>query len=703
MKQASGRPISSEDLVGVPGAKQAGLIISQNGEKIELGVDLPVLDTLIADPAEWLERRHAQLIAQSGLRGQDETILKVTSLGSIIGGFILNTSPLGIAALCLGVVGYSSGVVIGRRLTGRFNLSPIGYLSLGDALDLVTADTRGDALAKQTDDETCYLNDAERSELWLIDHHSGLVAEALSRFKPSARLLAYLKIRRMARRRRTVPQPQEIVNAVGTHRLLKAEQGTSPRQQLSPSTALSNLTGEPRPPAAPLPLKPAPQKALRLQGAESPPASREDAPPEPVVETPLAPPPDPNAGLRIGFPESPVDIAQQIGARLSNLIIFAKPRTGKGFTVSRASRHVQQVYEDCEVYVIDPRDRPCEKEYWLHIPDAQRLHFDISGFTYNAQEIVNRIHAFTVRFEESPARRKLLIIDEFKMLVRKLGPYAEVKRLIDYVISLSSSGSVGQAHESLGRFAWLCSQDPQLSSLGFRNAGDRGSFEIFILFDGEKGIQMHVDLKNTGLIPNLPDWGQLQGLAGQSESGRFFYSTATDSFRSIPVYEVNNVRVSTGKAHRRTRSQQTFSSKAAKLQHLNNSLAAPPTSPAYQSNEDLFTRIDSLWKNDDLTQGTDVIDQAISYLSESNKKERKCLGDLLETIKRKALKSIEKGEAMQISIREISGLSWAKNWSEEQQLLSGRKREEIEPWLQLAVQLGFLSRVSDDDYFIHLS
>ena len=538
MKQAAGQPISSEDLVGVPGGKQTGLILSQSGEKIELGVDLPVLDTLVVDPAEWLERRHAQLIAQSSLRGQDETILKVTSLGSILGGFILNSSPLGIAALCLGVVGYSSGVVIGRRLTGRFNLSPIGCLSVGDALDLVTADTRGDVLGNQADDERSYLNESERSELWLIDHHSGLVAEALSRFKPSARLLAYLKIRRMARRRRTVPQPQEIVNAVGAHQLLKAEQKSSLRQHLSPSMTLTHLTGEPRPPAAPLPLKLYLQKALRLQGAGPSRGSGEDAP-EPETGNPPAPPSDPNAGLRIGFPESPVDIAQQIGARLSNLILFAKPRTGKGFTVSRASRHVQEIYGDCELYVIDPRNRPSEKEYWLHIPEARRLHFDISGFTYNAQEIVNRMHAFTVRFEESPARRKLLIIDEFKMLVRKLGPYPEVKRLIDYVISLSSCGSVGQAHESLGRFAWICSQDPQLSSLGFRNAGDRGSFEIVILFDGEKGIQMHVDLKNTGLIPNLPDWGQLQGLAANSESRRFFYSTATDVFRSIPVFAIN--------------------------------------------------------------------------------------------------------------------------------------------------------------------
>ena len=703
MKQAAGQPISSEDLVGVPGVKQTGLILSQSGEKIELGVDLPVLDTLVVDPAEWLERRHAQLIAQSSLRGQDETILKVTSLGSILGGFILNSSPLGIAALCLGVVGYSSGVVIGRRLTGRFNLSPIGCLSVGDALDLVTADTRGDVLGNQADDERSYLNESERSELWLIDHHSGLVAEALSRFKPSARLLAYLKIRRMARRRRTVPQPQEVVNAVGAHQLLKAEQKSSPRQHLSPSTALTHLTGEPRPPAAPLPLKPYLQKALRLQGAEPSRGSGEDAP-EPETANPPAPPPDPNAGLRIGFPESPVDIAQQIGARLSNLILFAKPRTGKGFTVSRASRHVQEIYGDCELYVIDPRNRPSEKEYWLHIPEARRLHFDISGFTYNAQEIVNRMHAFTVRFEESPARRKLLIIDEFKMLVRKLGPYPEVKRLIDYVISLSSCGSVGQAHESLGRFAWICSQDPQLSSLGFRNAGDRGSFEIVILFDGEKGIQMHVDLKNTGLIPNLPDWGQLQGLAANSESRRFFYSTATDAFRSIPVYEVNNVGVPSGKAHRRTVSHpQTVSSKAAKLQHLNHSFAAPLVSPAYQSNEDLFSRIDNLWKNDDPNQGTDVIDQAIMYLSQSNNKERQCLADLLDTVKRKALKAAGKGEEVQISIRELSGLSWAKKWSDEYHLLNGRKREEIEPWLQLAVQLGFLSRISNDDYFIHLS
>ena len=158
---------------------------------------------------------------------------------------------------------------------------------------------------------------------------------------------------------------------------------------------------------------------------------------------------------------------------------------------------------------------------------------------------------------------------------------------------------------------------------------------------------MHVDLKNTGLVPNLPSWEQLQALAMQSESGRFFYTTVTDSFRSIPLYDIDNSPVL------RERISQSpvnllhaSSSKAATLQLLNKSLTASPVSPSYQSNEDLFARIDSLWKNDDQNQRTDVIDQAISYLSNSGNPERICLSDLLETIKRKALKATQKGEAM---------------------------------------------------------
>ena len=208
----------------------------------------------------------------------------------------------------------------------------------------------------------------------------------------------------------------------------------------------------------------------------------------------------------------------------------------------------------------------------------------------------------------------------------------------------------------------------------------------------------------TRFALNLPAWGQLQGLAANSASGRFYYSTATDVFRSIPVYEATKLFASSGKVQQpATPSRPILSSKAQKLQHLNNSLAAPPVSPSYESNDDLFSRIDGLWQSDDPNHKTDVIDRAISYLKQSGKSKQLCLADLLEAIKRKALGAAEKGEAMQISIREVTGLHWARKWGEEQQLLKSRKVEEILPWVRLVVQLGFLSPVSNDDFFIHLS
>lgn len=223
------------------------------------------------------------------------------------------------------------------------------------------------------------------------------------------------------------------------------------------------------------------------------------------------------------------DLARLMGQRLKSTIIAASPRGGKGIVVAHAGRELQRLRPEVEIWLLDPKDEPTERGYWSFIPLDKRLHFDLRNYSIDVARVQDLVDEFLGRFNNSTAIAKLLIVDEFVSLNARLS--AEfMKRLKDFLVSISSSGEVGTGGH--GRFAWIVTQSPYTVDIGFRTKGLMTSFNRAMLFSSSS--TGFVDLGVTGNF--CPALEMSKRVALVEPTSRAFYYSVGNTWASLAEY-----------------------------------------------------------------------------------------------------------------------------------------------------------------------
>jgi hypothetical protein len=232
------------------------------------------------------------------------------------------------------------------------------------------------------------------------------------------------------------------------------------------------------------------------------------------------------------LPPTPVDIALEMAKILKSTIIAACPRVGKGVVVSKAIAFLKQLYPDLEIWLIDPKDEPSERHYWLAIDPDKRCHFDLRPYDADIEKATQTFEAFLIRFNGSACSRKLLIIDEFVMLNQKCDS-SFMTRLKDFLVGICSSGELSP-DQALGRFVWVITQSPFTKDLGFKTRAAISTFQrVFLL--NTASIQLYSIAMSAGFIPNQPEKEITEML---SATGRVFYYSRSNSWHPVPNYEL---------------------------------------------------------------------------------------------------------------------------------------------------------------------
>jgi hypothetical protein len=218
---------------------------------------------------------------------------------------------------------------------------------------------------------------------------------------------------------------------------------------------------------------------------------------------------------------------------LKSTIIAASPRVGKGVVVSKAIAFLKQLYPDLEIWLIDPKDEPSERHYWLAIDPDKRCHFDLRPYDADIEKATQTFEAFLIRFNGSACSRKLLIIDEFVMLNQKCDS-SFMTRLKDFLVGICSSGELSP-DQALGRFVWVITQSPFTKDLGFKTRAAISTFQrVFLL--NTASLQLYSIAMSAGFIPNQLE-KEITDLL--SVTGRVFYYSRSNSWHPIPNYELD--------------------------------------------------------------------------------------------------------------------------------------------------------------------
>jgi hypothetical protein len=186
-----------------------------------------------------------------------------------------------------------------------------------------------------------------------------------------------------------------------------------------------------------------------------------------VLMKPAAAEADAIASLPEALPRH--NISRVIASQLKSTVVLGAPRSGKGYAIAHA---VEQLPQNVDLWLIDPKDDPNESHYWHRIPAAQRIRFDVTTLPPNeVNQLVTNLFNRYLKAESSAERPKLLIVDECAPGLAK-GMTGKSYRA--FMGRLSTICSVGP---SKGKFVWIMAQASTVDDLAMSN-GNKASFRL---------------------------------------------------------------------------------------------------------------------------------------------------------------------------------------------------------------------------------
>jgi hypothetical protein len=229
-----------------------------------------------------------------------------------------------------------------------------------------------------------------------------------------------------------------------------------------------------------------------------------------------------------------MDIALAMAYIPKSTIIAASPRVGKGFIVALAISELKKIFPDMEIWLIDPKNDPSERYYWTLIDVDKRVHYDLRDFNVDKYEATKTFEELLIRFNQSQAARKLLIVDEFVTLNQKCETEF-MKRLKDFLVGICSSGEL-TPDQGMGRFAWIMTQSPYVTDLGFKTKAATATFQRVFLLNKASLQSLQIAI-SASFVPAIEPREVEYFL---KETGRVFYYSRTNSWHPVPHYKINN-------------------------------------------------------------------------------------------------------------------------------------------------------------------
>ena len=176
---------------------------------------------------------------------------------------------------------------------------------------------------------------------------------------------------------------------------------------------------------------------------------------------------------------------------LRSWFICGLPGAGKGTLFSLSIDNAP----DWEFWLIDPKDDPNERFYWEAIPSERRLHLDCNDPELDIESMQNSIKSLVSDFHKSPAKPKILIVDELPAIAVKSGKeFAEFLR--GY---LSNTASMGRSR-SAG--AWISTQAVGVTENKLTTTS-KGSFYQMYLVNASTS-QKIINHQSFKLNPTIP-------------------------------------------------------------------------------------------------------------------------------------------------------------------------------------------------------
>lgn len=458
----------------------------------------PIELLLHGDVDIWLRRRDALLKEKSKHTGFEAEASKLLSAGVGVGALLASANPLAWLPMAIAAGGYLYTVFREYQDTGSIRPLPLFRGNLGDVLIMMegrTVEGRHPLL-----NEIEYLTEAEKDEALLLNYRFGELAGLLKSAPERTRFDLYRHICNQFFARKDLIGADEVklylANAVSPTRL------------------------------QPLPQAP----AAEIEDTNPFPAfqSQESPTPPPTVEVPAA-----AIGNYQPSPSTHFSVSQSFAATLRSMFVLGCPGVGKGLIISIAWREVKKLFPDLIVYVIDPKNSEREKGYWEGVDYHNGLSVD--SLLISRPDKATWLRDRLVEFDSLPSP-KLLIVDELVALSKNLGSYPDSKEayttLTDYAVSIVSSG------QSEGRFVWLITQSPNLSTLKI-DGGDATIFPGVLLY--RDGIDNEAWLKSTArctlgsAVTIDPD--EIFRAASNSPRRAIAFDTRQKKWQSVPALE----------------------------------------------------------------------------------------------------------------------------------------------------------------------
>jgi hypothetical protein len=464
----------------------------------------------------WLRRRGAILEEKSKETALECEASKLVSLGAFLGAAVMSSNPLAWIALVIAGGGYIYTIFQERQDIGSIRPIPLYRGKLGNILKFM----EGEEVESRATfiDQIAYLSNAEKAEIVLIRGRFAELSRLLTLAPAKVRFDLYRYTCEQFYLRQDLITGEEVKCYVAT--------AVSEARRMAIAHPLQSVVGEEVSKIAPAtdvvdPQVEKPDEPIEpVSSEDTPPASREAPTVEPFPVPAIQP--------------APVDIALSMAKIPKSTIIAASPRVGKGIVVSMAIAHLRHLYPDLEIWLIDPKDEPTERHYWSQIDLDKRCHFDLRPFDVDVEEAIEVFTEHLTRFNGSLSYRKLLIIDEFVTLNQKCaGTF--MTRLKDFIVGICSSGEVNP-DLGLGRFAWVITQSPYVSDIGFKTKAALVTFHrVFLL--NKPSIHLYPLAVSASFVPA----GFEDKVARLIKAtGRVFYYSRTDSWHPVPNYQLTN-------------------------------------------------------------------------------------------------------------------------------------------------------------------
>jgi hypothetical protein len=465
----------------------------------------------------WLRRRGAILEEKSKETALECEASKLVSLGACLGAAVMSSNPLAWIALVIAGGGYIYTIFQERQDIGSIRPIPLYRGKLGNILKFM----EGEEVESPSTfiDQIAYLSDAEKAEIVLIRGRFAELSRLLTLAPAKVRFDLYRYTCEQFYLRQDLITGEEVKCYVAT--------AVSEARRTAMPSAPQSVLGEEEVTAI------APATDVVEAQVEKPVSSEDTWTVGSQVPT-VEQFPVPVVQPREQQLPTPSDIALEMALIPKSTIIAASPRVGKGIVVSMAIAHIRQLQKDLEIWLIDPKDEPTERHYWSQIDLDKRCHFDLRPFDVDVEEAIEVFTEHLTRFNSSLSYRKLLIIDEFVTLNQKCAG-SFMNRLKDFIVGICSSGEVNP-DLGLGRFAWVITQSPYVSDIGFKTKAALVTFQrVFIL--NKASIHLYPLAVSASFVPA----GFEDKIARlMKATGRVFYYSRTDSWHPVPNYKLTN-------------------------------------------------------------------------------------------------------------------------------------------------------------------